>query len=194
MVPPLSLPPTQYTTLQSNSAVHFPLTSNISKSTIIMAIIWHPFMQNITTIILSQDIATIILFILKSIPPFYAPKRLRTYQSRGVNSFKAPNPSLTRFSLPGETEIVYPDESPVRSSAAKRGFAAELSSATGSPTKRAKVHHLQLVPPARPSSSQDLSLSVTFHGSRREVTTTTAKVGARSRPPFITRTFPVCSG
>lgn len=151
-------------------------------------------MQNITTIILFQDIATIILFILKNIPLFYAPKRLRTYQSRGVNSFKAPNPSLTRFSLPEEDEIVYPGDTPTRRPAAKRSFSAtEISDEFGSP-KRRKVDH----PPSRPSSSslhpQDLSLSVTLHGSRREVTTITAQLSPRSRPSFVTRTFPVCSG
>ncbi|KAI0162692.1 hypothetical protein BJ166DRAFT_497363 [Pestalotiopsis sp. NC0098] len=140
-----------------------------------MANIWHLFMQNITTIILFQDIATIILFILKNIPLFYAPKRLRTYQSRGVNSFKAPNPSLTRFSLPEEDEIVYPGDTPTRRPAAKRSFSAteisdeivypgdtptrrpaakrsfsatEISDEFGSP-KRRKVDH----PPSRPSSS-----------------------------------------
>lgn len=142
--------------------------------------------------------ATIILFILKNNPLFYAPKRLRTYRSRGVNSFKAPNPSLTRFSLPGEDEIVYPDDSPVRRPIAKRSFSTtEISDEFGSP-KRRKADH----PPSRPSSSslqlvpppQDLSLSVTLHGSRREVTTITAQLSPRSRPSFLTRTFPVCSG
>ncbi|KAI4593283.1 hypothetical protein KJ359_010011 [Pestalotiopsis sp. 9143b] len=81
------------------------------------------------------------------LPLFYAPKRLRTYKSRGLNSFKAPNPSLTRFSLPGEREIVYPDDSPVRTSAAKRSYAAtEHSEATGSP-KRRKVNQARPLTP-----------------------------------------------
>ncbi|KAK6200794.1 hypothetical protein LQW54_009527 [Pestalotiopsis sp. IQ-011] len=74
------------------------------------------------------------------LPLFYAPKRLRTYKSRGVNSFRAPNPALTRFSLPEESEIVYPGDTPTRP-AAKRSFAAASSEATGSPLKRRKVDY-----------------------------------------------------
>ncbi|ETS79146.1 hypothetical protein PFICI_08999 [Pestalotiopsis fici W106-1] len=78
-----------------------------------------------------------------SLPFAYAPTNLRTYKGRQVNSFRAPNPGLTRFRLPGESDIVYPDD-PVRPSkkiAAKRAIdeIATPNDTEQSSSKRQKV-------------------------------------------------------